>query len=243
MIKHKSKIVTAIVVIAILVISFFCGSKISVQHKTDVNTENNSVTHLSGEEKIAAAQEIATQTKEEENIHKNTPQETSQITQNQKTQSEQPSEEFPPPEETVNTDGDMTCSLSIRCDTILDNLQYFDKNKLDIVPKDGKIFENKNAVFYEGESVFNVLMRELKKNKIHFEFTKTPVYNSAYIEGIGNIYEYDCGELSGWLYKVNGKTPGYGCSQYILNNGDVVEFIYSCNLGVDVGGYKDLSGE
>jgi len=105
---------------------------------------------------------------------------------------------------------------------------------VDIVPKDGKIYENKNAIIYEGESVFNVLSRELKKNKIHFEFTKTPMYNSAYIEGIGNLYERDCGELSGWLYKVNGQTPSLGCSQYILNNGDIVEFIYSCNPSVNV---------
>ena len=69
------------------------------------------------------------------------------------------------------------------------------------------------------------------------------MYNSVYIEGIGNLYEFDCGELSGWLYKVNGKTPGCGCSQYTLKDGDVVEFMYSCSLGADVGGYKKVSGE
>ena len=61
--------------------------------------------------------------------------------------------------------------------------------------------------FYEGETVFHVLLRETKKNKIHFEFVNTPVYNSAYIEGIGNLYEFDCGELSGWMYCVNGWYP------------------------------------
>ena len=63
-------------------------------------------------------------------------------------------------------------------------------------------------------------------------------YNSAYIEGIGNIYEFDCGELSGWLYKVNGNFPSYGCSRYKLKPGDKVEWVYTCDLGNDVGGYS-----
>ena len=137
----------------------------------------------------------------------------------------------------------MTCYLSVRCDTVLNNLQHLAKDKHSIIPKGGIIYENPSAVFYEGESVFNVLLRELKKNKIHFEYEKTPMYNSVYIEGIGNLYEFDCGELSGWLYRVNGKTPSSGCSQYFLKDGDRVEFMYSCNLGIDIGGYKEISGE
>ena len=65
----------------------------------------------------------------------------------------------------------------------------------------------------------------------------TPIYNSAYIEGIANLYEFDCGELSGWMYKVNGWFPNYGCSRYRLTEGDVVEWVYTCDLGNDVGGY------
>lgn len=67
--------------------------------------------------------------------------------------------------------------------------------------------------------------------------TNTPIYNSAYIEGIGNLYEFDCGELSGWMYKVNGWFPNYGCSRYRLKSGDRVEWVYTCDLGRDVGGY------
>ena len=89
-------------------------------------------------------------------------------------------------------------------------------------------------VFYDGESVFNVLARELKKNKIHIDFENTPMYNTVYIKGISNLYEHDCGQLSGWIYRVNGKVPGYGCSQYILKSGDKIEFVYTCDLGKDI---------
>ena len=68
--------------------------------------------------------------------------------------------------------------------------------------------------FTEGESVFDVLKRVCRENKIHMEFSETPVYQSAYIEGIGNLYEFDCGEGSGWMYRVNGEFPNYGCSRY-----------------------------
>ena len=57
-----------------------------------------------------------------------------------------------------------------------------------------------------------------------------------YIEGIHNLYEFDCGDLSGWMYKVNGWFPNYGCSRYQLKQGDVIEWVYTCDLGKDVGG-------
>ena len=141
------------------------------------------------------------------------------------------------PENAVITDKVLTCTLSVRCDTILQNIDWLDSEKACIVPKDGVIFAEKTVTFYEGESVFNVLVREMKRNKIHMEFENTPIYNSAYIEGIANLYEFDCGELSGWMYKVNNWFPNYGCSRYQLKAGDRIEWVYTCDLGNDVGGH------
>lgn len=146
------------------------------------------------------------------------------------------------PQDAVISDKEFTCTLSVRCDTILKNIAWLDKEKIDIVPKDGVIFAEKTVTFYEGESVFNLLLREMKRNKIHLEFENTPIYNSAYIEGIANLYEFDCGELSGWMYKVNDWFPNYGCSRYQLKEGDRVEWVYTCDLGVDIGGYYASGG-
>lgn len=140
------------------------------------------------------------------------------------------------PQDVVISDKELTCTLSVRCDTILNSIGWLDSEKVDIVPKDGVIFAEKTVTFYEGESVFNVLLREMKRNKIHLEFVNTPIYNSAYIEGIANLYEFDCGELSGWMYKVNDWFPNYGCSRYQLKAGDKVQWVYTCDLGADVGG-------
>jgi len=144
------------------------------------------------------------------------------------------------PQNATITDVERTCTLSVRCDTILNNIDWLDPEKVELVPEDGVIFATKTVTFYEGESVFNVLHREMKKAKIHMEFMNTPMYNSVYIEGINNLYEFDCGELSGWMYKVNGWFPNYGCSRYQLKEGDIIEWVYTCDLGVDVGGFYSV---
>ena len=111
-----------------------------------------------------------------------------------------------------------------------------DPDKTALVPADGWILAPTTVTFSEGESVFDVLRRVCRERAIHMEYTDTPAYGSAYLEGIGNLYELDCGPLSGWMYSVNGWFPNYGCSQYTLRDGDVVRWVYTCDLGEDVGG-------
>ena len=139
------------------------------------------------------------------------------------------------PQDAETTDEEFHCTISISCATILDNMDKCKENKRELVPEDGWILEPTEVVFYGGESVFNVLQRTCRQKKIHMEHENTPLYNSAFIEGIGNLYEFDVGELSGWMYSVNGWFPNYGCSRYALKDGDVVEWVYTCDLGTDVG--------
>ena len=140
-----------------------------------------------------------------------------------------------PENQDVNKGKSYTCTFSIECSTILNNLSDLDPDKLEMVPSNGVILKKTTVTFYEGESVFDVLQRLCKEKGIHMESSWTPIYNSAYIEGIHNLYEFDCGNLSGWMYRVNGWYPNYGCSRYQLAQGDVVEWRYTCDLGNDVG--------
>ena len=129
-----------------------------------------------------------------------------------------------------------TCTVSISCEAILENLDRLNAEKADLIPADGVLLAPTAVEFTEGESIFDVLKRVCRENKIHMEFSETPVYQSAYVEGIGNLYEFDCGEGSGWMYRVNGEFPNYGCSRYPLQDGDTVEWVYTCDFGADVGG-------
>lgn len=144
------------------------------------------------------------------------------------------------PQDKEVTDNTLKCTISISCATVLDNMDMLDKSKKEIIPDDGWVLKPVTVTFNEGESVFDVLKQACKDNKIHLEFSFTPIYNSAYIEGINNLYEFDCGSLSGWMYEVNDWFPNYGCSRYEVKNGDVIEWQYTCNLGEDVGGSYTL---
>ena len=136
-----------------------------------------------------------------------------------------------------------TCAFSIECATILDNLDLLAPGKESLVPADGVVLPETTVTFYEGESVFDVLQRLCREQKIHLESSWTPIYDSAYIEGLHNLYEFDCGSLSGWMYRVNGWYPNYGCSRYQLQDGDIVEWKYTCDLGEDVGGGYAAGGQ
>lgn len=139
-------------------------------------------------------------------------------------------DEAAPPEESAAH----YVTFSISCATILDNLDRLDPSKADIVPADGVILAAQQAEFTPGESVFDLLQRETRANEIHMEFSSTAAFDSNYVEGIANLYEFDCGDLSGWTYKLNGERMGVGCSLTLPEDGDLVEWVYTCDLGNDI---------
>ncbi|MDD7388886.1 MAG: DUF4430 domain-containing protein [Lachnospiraceae bacterium] len=128
-----------------------------------------------------------------------------------------------------------TCKIGIECSTILDNMDKLNKSKSDFVPSDGWILYLSEIEYTPGETVYDILYRVCRDTDIHMEASYTPAYSSYYVEGINQLYEFDCGDLSGWTYSVNGWFPNYGCSKYEVSDGDVVEWHYTCDLGRDVG--------
>ena len=129
------------------------------------------------------------------------------------------------------------CTLEIRCDTILDHMDMLEAGKDSYVPADGTILTQVRMAFDDGETVFDVLQHACEYADIQLEYSWTPMYNSYYVEGINQLYEFDCGSESGWMYKVNGWFPNYGCSEYRLKDGDSIVWCYTCvGLGADVGG-------
>ena len=130
-----------------------------------------------------------------------------------------------------------SCTIQILCYTILDNMANLRPGKDAYVPANGVILTTTRVNFIEGDTVFDVLKGVCTYAGIQLEYSWTPMYNSYYIEGINYLYEFDCGPESGWMYKVNGWFPNYGCSSYTLHDGDTIVWTYTCNgLGVDVGG-------
>lgn len=135
---------------------------------------------------------------------------------------------------TENQSGEQTCTISIECSTVLNHMEDLTAGKEEIVPEQGVILETETVEYEAGASVYDVLLKVCQEHRIPMESSWTPMYNSAYIEGIQNLYEFDCGELSGWMYCVNGEYPNYGCSAYEVKPGDVIEWHYTCDLGKDL---------
>ena len=129
------------------------------------------------------------------------------------------------PEKTEVSDTVCHATLSVRCTDLLREADKLDPDKAELVPEDGYILFAEDVTFMEGETLFDVLRREMKQRGIHMSFTGNAA-DSAYIGDIGNLYNGDAGELSGWLYFVNGVVPSYSISLYGLKDGDRAEFAY-----------------
>lgn len=58
---------------------------------------------------------------------------------------------------------------------------------------------------------------------------------SSYVPGINDLWEFDNGSKSGWLYMVNKTSPQVGYNEYILSDGDEVQWYYTDDFYNDDG--------
>lgn len=115
-------------------------------------------------------------------------------------------------------------TLSIRCDKVAGRAAH--------IPADGVLLAKTEMPIARGDTVYSVLTNAARAFGIHMEASGAS--GLIYINGIGNIYEFDFGDLSGWVYQVNGVSASVGCDQYVLEPGDDVVFHYTLELGRDI---------
>lgn len=127
----------------------------------------------------------------------------------------------------------VTVYISIDCNTLtgdgLSNL--VDENLAKYVPSDGRILGRTAYKCKAGTSVYEILRNVCRNHGIQMEASYTPLYSGYYVEGINYLYEFHGGTYSGWLYKVNGVFPNYGCSGYFVEEGDEIVWSYTCAEG------------
>ena len=145
-----------------------------------------------------------------------------------------------PQQPTEQTPKKRSVTIAIRVDTLLKNWDLLDPSLQSekYVPNNGVILKTTTyELLSDNDTVWDVLQRATKEHKIQMEYQgpNENIYNSVYVEGINHLYEFSAGPLSGWMYKVNGVYPNYGCSQYTLKDGDVIEWHYTVDLGRDLG--------
>ena len=96
----------------------------------------------------------------------------------------------------------------------------------------GQILAKTSIPWEEGMTAFSVLQKVTREHGIQMEFSGGET--NAYIEGIANLYEFDSGPLSGWMYRVNGKAVQKSSSACSLSPDDFVEWLYTLNMGKDL---------
>lgn len=172
-----------------------------VKDTTDKTTESNSASSASKEkEKTTSKSSSAAKT-----TQKKTTQATAKTTKK--------------PESTVST-----CTLTIECTAVLDNMSSLKAGHKKYVPDDGYILSNKKMTVSKGDTVYDVLKEACSENGIRLTASNSTF--GIYVSGINNIDEKDCGKNSGWTYWVNGNMPMVTCGKYTVNNGDEIKFSY-----------------
>lgn len=131
----------------------------------------------------------------------------------------------------------ITVSITIICETALEAEAVNDKTDFEsILPEDGVMLEETSVTIEYGGSVSDVLATVCRDYDIMLDqdVSNSGPHSMAYVRGIGYLYEFDFGDLSGWMYSVNGEYPGVGCGEYILSEGDMIVWAYTCDLGHDL---------
>ena len=55
------------------------------------------------------------------------------------------------------------------------------------------------------------------------------VHSDGYVTGIGGLSTGDAGELSGWMFQVNGELASVGAPDYTLQDGDKLVWFYTAD--------------
>lgn len=85
----------------------------------------------------------------------------------------------------------------------------------------------------DSKTVLDVLKKATRSQKLQMEYTGNGA--TAYVQGIDNLYEFDKGSGSGWMYSVNGKFPNRSAGIWPLSPGDDIRWLYTEDLGKDLG--------
>ena len=139
--------------------------------------------------------------------------------------------------ETLDSNAE-TVTVSISCDRVfaheadlVDSLK-----KSNILPKDGVILAETKVAITDGMTVFDVLDKVTRENKIQMDFVgaEESAFGVAYIRALGNLYEGNCGAYSGWSFLVDGEMPEESCAKYVLHDGQKIKWVFICDWDSDM---------
>lgn len=97
---------------------------------------------------------------------------------------------------------------------------------------EGDIISPVSVTLQDGDTAFTVLRRAAQARGISVDYIGSDA--TLYVQAIDGLGEFDKGPESGWMYHVNRIEPNYSAGLYVLQNGDVLRWRYTTNLGKDL---------
>ena len=227
----------SILICICLAVAVFIGVKgCKIEVPKDNTTVESSVENSEEKEYSTKVEEGNSNIKTEDKVGEEKIPSTSQVKDEDKKEPEKPNHIITDKGESTDIvkDEKRYVTISIRCDTILNNMDKFNMDKKDYINNGVILSSTKIELAESDKTVFDILYRVTRGKRIPIDYSGNK--ESAYIKGINHIYEFDCGKQSGWMYRINGIFPNYGVGHYKLNGGENIEVLYTCDLGYDIGG-------
>jgi hypothetical protein len=119
------------------------------------------------------------------------------------------------------------CSIEVNCFELSDNPDAMLEKFRKFIPEDGVILTKTTVKVLEGTTVYDILNAACKKENIAIDASYNALYKAYYVRSINNLPERAAGDMSGWVYTVNGKSPMLGASAYKVADGDVIVWSYT----------------
>jgi len=101
----------------------------------------------------------------------------------------------------------------------------------------GTILSTEEIEIGESETVMDILKKATRAKRIQMDFSGAGA--AAYVKGIDNLYEFDKGPGSGWMYSINQKFPNRSAGAWEVKPGDHIQWLYTEDLGKDLGAGAD----
>lgn len=97
---------------------------------------------------------------------------------------------------------------------------------------DDIILDTTTIYIQDGSTVFDQLKTAVAGNHINIDYSGSEFAGTIYVKSIAGLSEFDYGSMSGWTYYVNGVMPDVSCAAYDINDGDLVEWVYTDGGGL-----------
>lgn len=126
-----------------------------------------------------------------------------------------------------------------------------DEDEIEYAEPFGVIVPATQVPYYAGETVAEALVRLFEMNGITYNAWGTPAESTFYLTGItftkDGVTVENFGEgsitpddeymyyFSGWMVKLNNWFTSSGIGNYAADDGDVIEMLYTCGMGADIG--------